>query len=89
MHLHYFPNSLGKTTSPFKKRTRAREGENNQDRKSLTSLTTPTNRRPIYTVRLRPEPNVDAVRMLRQALKVLLRRFHLRAIEVKEEIECN
>ena len=41
--------------------------------------------RPIYTVRLRPQPGVDAVRALRAALKVLLRRFGLRAIEVKEE----
>jgi hypothetical protein len=41
--------------------------------------------RPIYIVRLRPLPGIDAVRALRAALKVLLRRFGLKAIEVKEE----
>ena len=40
--------------------------------------------RPIYIVRLRPLPGVDAVRALRAALKVLLRRFGLRAIEVRQ-----
>jgi hypothetical protein len=38
-----------------------------------------------YLIRLRPQPGVDAIRALRAALKVLLRRFGLKAIEVKEE----
>jgi hypothetical protein len=41
--------------------------------------------RPTYVVRLRPQPRVDAIRALRVALKILLRRFGLRAVEVKEE----
>ena len=41
--------------------------------------------RPIYTVRLRPQPGIDPIRALRAALKVLLRRFGLRAIEVRED----
>lgn len=41
--------------------------------------------RPTFTVRLRPEPGVDAMRALRAALKVLLRRFGLKAIDIKEE----
>jgi hypothetical protein len=40
---------------------------------------------PTYVIRLRPQPGVDAVRALRAALKVLLRRFGLKAIEVTEE----
>ncbi len=39
--------------------------------------------RPTYLIRLRPLPNVDAIRALRAALKVLLRRFGLKAIEVR------
>ena len=40
--------------------------------------------RPVYTVRLRALPGVDAVRALRAALKVLLRRFGLRAVDVRQ-----
>jgi hypothetical protein len=40
--------------------------------------------RPTFIVRLRPEPGVDAVRALRSALKVLLRRFGLRCVEVRK-----
>ena len=40
--------------------------------------------RPTYVLRLRPEPGVDAVRALRGALKVLLRRFGLRCVEVRK-----
>jgi hypothetical protein len=47
----------------------------------------PADRRPVFTVRLGPEPRVDAVRALRHALKVLLRRFGLRAIDVQQERE--
>jgi hypothetical protein len=41
--------------------------------------------RPTFLVRLRAEPNTDGVRDLRLALKFILRRFHLRAIETREE----
>lgn len=41
--------------------------------------------RPTYVLRLRPAPGSDGVRMLRLALKVLLRRFGLRAISVEQE----
>jgi len=40
---------------------------------------------PVFVVRLRAGPKVDAIRALRAALKILLRRFGLKAIEVKEE----
>jgi hypothetical protein len=46
---------------------------------------TSKNERPTYVIRLRPQPQVDAIRALRGALKILLRRFGLKAIEVKEE----
>jgi hypothetical protein len=41
--------------------------------------------RPIFVIRLRAEKGVDALRALRAALKVLGRRFGLRAVEVREE----
>jgi hypothetical protein len=37
-----------------------------------------------FTVTLRPAPDVDAVKALRAALKVLLRRYSLRAIRIEE-----
>jgi len=40
---------------------------------------------PVFVVRLRAAPKVDAIRALRAALKVLSRRFGLRAISVKAE----
>ena len=43
-------------------------------------------RRPIFILRLRAEPQVtDPVRALRRALKILLRRFGLRAVSVGTE----
>jgi hypothetical protein len=40
---------------------------------------------PTFVLRLRPEPKVpDATRALRRALKVLLRRFGLKALSVEE-----
>jgi hypothetical protein len=39
----------------------------------------------IYVIRLRPQPGVDAIRALRAALTVLLRRFGLRSIAVRQE----
>jgi hypothetical protein len=42
-------------------------------------------RRPTYLLRLRPEPGVhDPVRVLRSALKYLLRRHGLRCIDARE-----
>jgi hypothetical protein len=43
--------------------------------------------RQTYVIRLRPRPGIDPIRALRGALKVLGRRFGLRAIEVREERE--
>jgi hypothetical protein len=40
---------------------------------------------PTCVIRLQPNPEIDAIRALRAALKILLRRFGLRAVEVKEE----
>jgi hypothetical protein len=39
----------------------------------------------IFRLRLRALPNVDGVKMLRTALKVLLRRFGLKALSVEVE----
>jgi hypothetical protein len=39
--------------------------------------------RPTFIVHLRPEPGIHPIRALRGALKVLLRRFGLRAISVE------
>jgi hypothetical protein len=43
--------------------------------------------RPAFILILRPEPDVDPIRALRGALKVLLRRFGLRAISVDAQVE--
>jgi hypothetical protein len=40
---------------------------------------------PVFVIRLRAAPKVDAIRTLRVALKVLGRRFGLRAISVRAE----
>jgi hypothetical protein len=41
--------------------------------------------RPIFVIRLRPEVGVDGARALRRALKVLLRRFRLQCVDIREE----
>jgi hypothetical protein len=42
---------------------------------------------PVFTVKLRPLPHcTDPIKALRGALKVLLRRFGLRATEVSETV---
>jgi hypothetical protein len=41
----------------------------------------------VFLVRLRALPNVDGIRSLRSALKILLRRFGLRCVSVEVEIE--
>lgn len=45
--------------------------------------------RPIFLVRLMPNTGVDPIRALRAALKMLLRRFGLRAISVDQEEQPN
>ena len=40
--------------------------------------------RPIFVLALRPEPRVDSIRALRGALKMLKRRFGLRAVTIRE-----
>lgn len=42
-------------------------------------------KRQTFLLRLRPEPGVDGVRALRSALKSILRRFGLKALDVREE----
>jgi hypothetical protein len=42
--------------------------------------------RPTFIPILRPEPDVDPIRALRGALKVLLRRFGLRAVSVEAQV---
>lgn len=45
-------------------------------------------RRPVFILRLRPEPAVaDPTRALRWALKTLLRKFGLRAVSITVEAE--
>jgi len=44
---------------------------------------------PIFVIRLRAGPKVDAIRALRAALKVLGRRFGLRAISIRAELESD
>jgi hypothetical protein len=43
--------------------------------------------RPIFVVRLRAEPRINAIRALRAFLKVALRRFGLRALSIDIEAE--
>ena len=46
--------------------------------------TAPANQHPVFTVKLRPLPGVDAIKALRQLLKHALRRCGLRAVSVEE-----
>ncbi len=43
--------------------------------------------RPIYVLKLQALPNVDEIRAVRAALKVLLRRFGLRCVGITELTE--
>jgi len=43
--------------------------------------------RQIFLIHLRAEEGIDALRALRAALKMLGRRFGLRAVEVREEAD--
>ena len=40
--------------------------------------------RPVFSIRVRAEPGVDAIKSLRALLKVSLRRFGLRAVDATE-----
>jgi len=48
-------------------------------------LPPPAADRPTFIIRVRPQPGVDPIKALRAALKTLLRRYGLRALEVTEE----
>jgi hypothetical protein len=51
-----------------------------------TEAPIPAKSRPIYTLRLRPEPHIiNPIHALRGALKVLLRRFGLRCVSAEQE----
>jgi hypothetical protein len=45
----------------------------------------PVSQRPNYVLTLRAEPNVDAIRSLRFALKILFRRLGLKCIAIRED----
>jgi hypothetical protein len=45
--------------------------------------------RPIYVVRLRARPGVDAIKALRASLKILGRRFGPQALEVRVDLAAN
>jgi hypothetical protein len=49
----------------------------------MTRSSTPP--RPTFVLHLRLKPGIDPIKALRCALKILGRRFGLRAIEVREE----
>jgi hypothetical protein len=42
-------------------------------------------KRPVFIIKARAEPGIDPIRALRAALKVLLRRFGLRVIDIREQ----
>lgn len=45
--------------------------------------------RPIYTLTIRPEPQIDGIRALRAAIKVLGRRFGLRVVAIHEQRDAD
>ena len=49
--------------------------------------TKPAKERPVYVIELRPEPGIDPIPALRGLLKVTLRRFGMRCISARENIE--
>jgi len=53
----------------------------------MTATTKSAKERSVYVLELRPEPGVDAVKALRAVLKVALRRFGMRCISARENIE--
>lgn len=51
----------------------------------VPEIVTPTEERPVFTLRLRAEPGVNPIRALRQALKTALRRFGFRCVEIRRD----
>jgi hypothetical protein len=51
---------------------------------TMDNTTTPAKSRPVFTLKLRPEPGIDPVHALRHALKRLLRTYGLRCVSVEE-----
>jgi hypothetical protein len=47
------------------------------------------NKRPVFVIRVRAEPEVDSIRALRAFLKIALRRFGLRAVSVDKEADSD
>jgi hypothetical protein len=47
-------------------------------------MTDEADHRPVFLVQLRPLPRTDGTRALRAALKVLLRKYRLQALEISE-----
>jgi hypothetical protein len=58
-----------------------KRGSNNDDE----APPVPAGQRPIYLLKLRPEPGIDGVRALRFALKFLLRRLGLKVVYIRED----
>ena len=54
---------------------------------STAARTAPARDRPTFVLELRPEPGVDPVLALRALLKVALRRFGLRCVAARENLE--
>jgi len=54
---------------------------------STAASTAPASDRPTFTLELRPEPGVDPVLALRALLKIALRRFGLRCVAARENLE--
>jgi hypothetical protein len=50
-------------------------------------MSSPAKHRPTYTIRVRAEPGIDPIRSLRALLKVMLRKFGLRAISIDARLE--
>jgi len=54
----------------------------------MTIATKPTAKeRPVFVLELRPEPGVDPILALRALLKVTLRRFGMRCISARQNLE--
>jgi hypothetical protein len=52
----------------------------------MSADTTTEKARPVFVLKLRPEPHVtDPIKVLRFALQVLLRRYGLQCLEIREE----
>jgi hypothetical protein len=52
----------------------------------MTDRQRPPNHRPIFTLRLEGRPGAAGIHALRALLKILLRRYGFRAIDVREDV---